>query len=194
MAARLKLKLPSLRVTQRSTTGEINHRLIPRGCTAIQNEPSDLCHDADKEASVEPNPNQSAESGNAFDAGIGLDANDVSVPLLTPTIEPSLHVLAQKAAIASWSKLRPDMLKTAIECNAMPLKQKCILCSTNDATYRCLKCAPSAYYCPQCFGDAHRETNYFHTGEVWEVYNIVNLNYRRFKIISLYRMDYIDLW
>ena len=193
MAARLKLKLPSLRVTQRSTTGEINRRLIPRGCTAIQNEPSDLCHDADKEASVEPS--QSAESGNAFDAGIGLDANDVSVPLLTPTIEPSLHVLAQKAAIASWSKLRPDMLKTAIECNAMPLKQKCILCSTNDATYRCLKCAPSAYYCPQCFGDAHRETNYyFHTGEVWEVYNIVNLNYRRFKIISLYRMDYIDLW
>ena len=78
-----------------------NHRLIPRGCTAIQNEPSDLCHDADKEANVEPS--QSAESGNAFDAGIGLDANDVSVPLLTPIIEPSLHVLAQKAAIASWS-------------------------------------------------------------------------------------------
>ena len=42
------------------------------------------------------------------------------------------------------------MLKTAIQCNAMPLKQKCILCSTNDATYRCLKCAPSACYCPQC--------------------------------------------
>jgi len=86
MDARLKLKLPSLRVTQRSTTGEIHHRLIPRGCAAIQNESSDLCHDADKGTSVEPS--QSAESGNAFDAGIGLDTMDVSgaIPQM------SLHV------------------------------------------------------------------------------------------------------
>ena len=132
----------------------------------MQNEPSDLCHSDDAEsegASVEPG--LSAESENALNARLDLDTIDVSGPLN----EPSLHVLAQKAAIASWNKLRPEMLKTAIECNAMPLKQKCILCSTDDATYRCLKCAPWAHFCPQCFGDAHRRTNIFHTGEVWEV-------------------------
>ena len=39
MAKRLKFKLPSLRVTQRSTSGEITHRLVSRGrgCEEAEN-------------------------------------------------------------------------------------------------------------------------------------------------------------
>ena len=196
MAARLKLKLPSLRVTQRSTTGVVSHRLIPRGRTSIQNEPSDLCHsDAEdcERASIESG--LSAESDNALD-GLDLDTSHVSGSLSTPMNEHSLHVLAQKAAIASWNNIRPDMLKTAIEGNALPLKQKCIVCSTDDATYRCLKCAPWAHFCPQCFSDAHRRTNIFHTGEVWEVCSCIHSSLNCFKSIHSdnNRMEYIDLW
>ena len=32
-ASRLKLKLPSLKVVQRSTSGEVIQRTVPRGCT-----------------------------------------------------------------------------------------------------------------------------------------------------------------
>lgn len=110
------------------------------------NTPSDPYADEGGSHSVEP-----GLSDNALDAGIDLDTIDVSGPLLTPMNELSLHVLAQKAAIASWSKLRPDMLKTAIDCNAMPLKQKCILYSTDDVAYRYLKCAPMGLFLPSVF-------------------------------------------
>ena len=161
MAAQMKLKLPSLRVTQRSTTDEVVHRLIPRGCTS-------QCEKYDEEPSLDSVSND-GDSVTEFD---GMDEFDTSSPnpnLTIPVDEPSLHLLAQKAAVASWKMMRPAILRVAIESNAMPPNQVCIRCGTDEATYRCLRCAPWAHFCSQCFGDTHRETNLFHTGEVWEV-------------------------
>ena len=161
MAVRFKLKLPSFRVTQRSTTGEIKHRLTPRGCTSEDKGLTALYNCGDATVTEPP---ASADPGSG--ARILDDISGASFP---PVTEPSLHSLAQKALVGNWNKIRPDILRTAIECNAIPPKQKCMLCSADNAIYRCLKCAPWAHYCSLCFGDAHRRTNLFHTGEVWEV-------------------------
>ena len=134
MAARMKAKLPSLRVTQRSTTGEISHRLIPRGCTSLQTETSSAS-DSDYSCS---------HDALEFDDNVlDLDSmHRVFEPSLTPANGSSLHEIAQKAAVASWSRIRAAMLKTTIECQAMPTNQKCLRCGVGDAVYRCLKCAP----------------------------------------------------
>ena len=115
--------------------------------------------------------NDDEDSVTEVDDMITMDEFDPGSPnsSLTPSNEPSLHLLAQKAAVASWKKMRPAILRAAIENNAMPPNQVCIQCGTDEATYRCLQCAPWAHFCLHCFGDAHRETNLFHTGEVWEV-------------------------
>lgn len=93
----MKLKLPSLRVTQRSTTGKVVHRLIPRGCTSQ----SKKC---DEEPSVSDDDEDSVTE---FDDMITMDEFDPGSPnsSLTPLNEPSLHLLAQKAAVASWKKM-----------------------------------------------------------------------------------------
>lgn len=176
MASRLKLRLPSLRVTQRSTTGEVNHRLIPRGCTsqAVQttDESHPLCDNdgVDGKGDSVMDKNKPVELPDQQFGVVGMDSGTLSTSI---NDEPSLHVLAQKASIASWNKLRPIMLKTAIECNAMPLNQMCVICNTNEAIYRCLRCAPWAHFCQQCFEDAHKYMNVFHTGEVWEVATVI---------------------
>ena len=65
--------------------------------------------------------------------------------------EPSLHKIAQEAAIASWNKIHPDLLRAVIESSAMSPNQLCSMC-TNEATYyRCLSCSPTGYFCVQCF-------------------------------------------
>ena len=47
---------------------------------------------------------------------------------------PSLHDIRQKAATAAWEKNRFAMLKTFIECNAMPSNQTCIMCASEANT------------------------------------------------------------
>jgi len=63
---------------------------------------------------------------------------------------PSLHTIKEKAVTAVWNKVHPALLKSAEECNAMPTTQCCILCPSN-AMYRCIQCAPYAYFCQSCF-------------------------------------------
>ena len=72
------------------------------------------------------------------------------------------------AVTAAWGQARSALLKAVVESNAMPEDQCCISCSYS-VTYRCVQCASWAYYCHQCFSDAHSRINLFHTGEVWEV-------------------------
>ena len=62
---------------------------------------------------------------------------------------PSLHDIRQKAATAAWEKNRFAMLKTFIECNAMPSNQTCIMCAS-EAKCRCLQCASWVYFCSNC--------------------------------------------
>ena len=78
---------------------------------------------------------------------------------------PSLHAIKQKASAAAWNKVRATLQKAAIESSALPGGQSCILCGA-PATHRCTSCA---YYCIDCFCQAHSLTNFFHVGEVWEV-------------------------
>ena len=162
-AKRVKFKLPSLKLSQRSTSGEQIHRIVPRGCVLASQ------HDTEKAMEEEDNDNVGSESG--FDGG---SFNDITpVP---PANEPSLHEITQKASIASWSRMRLDLLRTVIESNCMPHDQYCSKCFSQQATYRCLQCGPKSYFCHNCFGEVHNTMNFFHTGEAWdsEVSNLIS--------------------
>ena len=162
MASHRRMKLPSLKLTQRSTYGPVRHRTVPRGVTGLftyDNSASDAklaesdCHsDADHPLV----PDDFGEKGSID--GYDQDSHG----------EPSLHFIKQKAAATAWEQNHLLMLKTCIECNSLPSCQKCIMC-TYEAKYRCLQCAPWAFFCSNCFADAHRTINIFHVGEEWEV-------------------------
>ena len=85
----------------------------------------------------------------------------------------SLHSVKERAGASAWAKIRSLLRNTVVECSAMP---------TDQSTYFALKqlsigaCnVDHAYYCHNCFGQAHRITNIFHTGEVWQVYTQYSL-------------------
>lgn len=162
MALRMKLKLPSLCVTQISTAGEVTHRTIPRGC--IQQGESELLDSEDG-----PRPNDGVPR--VIDGVHPNDGDQQAASNVSGGFDnlPSLHEIARKSAIESWRKVRPSLLQAAIENSAMPPSQACMMCCVNEASYRCLQCGPRIFFCHHCFGDAHSTTNLFHTGEVWEV-------------------------
>lgn len=153
MAARLKLKLPALKVTQRSTTGETVRRDIPRGCISS-------IHSDDNSSLVETSDNIGVQE--ATEGAIDDDSTYVTLD------EPSLHKISQEASVASWNKIRPAILRAAIESSAMPPNEQCCMC-TAEAEYRCLQCSSTSYFCRGCFCELHSKINLFHTGEVWEV-------------------------
>lgn len=156
MAYLLKLKLPSLKVTQTRSHGGVVHTTVPRSCinrgtnTDDDAQASDI-HDEQDCAAVDSPP--SLEGYSEFDPQETL---------------PSLHEVREKAAVEGWSRVRTALLRTTVECNSMPTGQTCVLC-TVEATYRCLDCAPWAYFCAQCFGETHNKLNIFHVGEIWKV-------------------------
>ena len=109
-----------------------------------------------------------------FIGGIDDDIADEDViglqgDIASPEELPSLHEITQKRAIKSWKKIRPDLLRVAIETEALPENQHCVLCITEEASWRCLQCGPRVFFCVKCFEEAHSVTNIFHTGEIWEV-------------------------
>ena len=79
-----------------------------------------------------------------------------------------MHEIAQKQAVESWAKMRPQLLNMAIQCDALPVDQRCLFCA-EEFLYRCLQCGPQVFYCRDCFEQAHNRTNLFHVGEVWDV-------------------------
>ena len=168
MATQKRMKLPSLKLTQRSTGGVVRHRTVPRGMT---NSAARTGHDLDDETSQASPETVRVSVDDTADAAL---VEDGELPM--PGIDdfdrdhsgPSLHSIKQKAAAAAWERNRISMLKTFIECNAMPYNQTCITCA-NEAKYRCLQCASWAFFCSNCFADAHRSVNIFHVGEIWEV-------------------------
>ena len=109
MASRLSLKLPSLKVKQRSTSGKTVERV--RGCcrgVASDRVEEDL-----------------AAVGGSSSSCIYLDADDDQSEESLP--EPSLHKLAQESSIAGWNKVRPDLLKAMIDSSAMPSSQQLLM-------------------------------------------------------------------
>ena len=74
---------------------------------------------------------------------------DVDNGLLNNSLpEPSLHKISQESAIAGWNQIRQDLLKVVIETSCIPLAQLCFLYTT-EATYRCLSCSPSDFFCQE---------------------------------------------
>ena len=77
----------------------------------------------------------------------------------------SLHAVKQQARATAWGKIRPLLLRAAVESSAMPAMHVC----AETTLYRCIQCGSNAYYCHKCFNQVHCATNIFHNGEVWEV-------------------------
>ena len=158
MALHTRIKLPSLKLTQRSTHGPIRHRTVPRGVTTDSFVVKSDCDSISEP--VAPDHNDCGELGAMLSGDNGLNHSGNN--------EPSLHYIKQKAAVTAWEQNRAAMLRKCIECNAMPNHQNCIMCA-NEAKYRCLQCASWAFFCSDCFAHAHRTVNIFHVGEIWEV-------------------------
>ncbi len=72
-------------------------------------------------------------------------------------------------AVESWTKIRSDMLRVAIESEALPKDSLCGVCAVSVATHRCLQCGHKIFFCQQCYEIAHNKTNIFHVGEIWKV-------------------------
>ena len=153
------MKLPSLKLTQRSTHGPVRHHTVPRGVTGsfISDNSDSKLPECDCQSDADPLVSDDFGEKGSSD-GYDQDFHG----------EPSLHFIEQKAAATAWEQSRLSMLKTCIECNSLPSCQKCIMC-ISEAKYRCLQCAPWAFFCSNCFADAHRTINIFHVGEEWEV-------------------------
>lgn len=144
------MKLPSLKVSQRSTSGEVVVRSIPRSFTCPEKFGGH---------------NQVMEDKDSGDYCDDYENYDDMIPDLPP---PSLHHIAQKAASAAWKGIRSSLLKTSVEMHAMLPNQMCIVCK-EKASCRCIQCAPWAFYCCECWKEAHSRVNIFHKGEIWEV-------------------------
>lgn len=83
-------------------------------------------------------------------------------------VEPSLHEIQSKVSVSAWQQLRERILTVTTESSAMPVGQICICCE-NQASFRCVKCGPFAFYCFECFSRQHRTANFFHVAEEWDV-------------------------
>lgn len=159
MAWRMRLKLPSYKVTQRIGAGVVRCSL-PRGRKdKVEAKVSDSIVENQKEEEEEED---------------GLV--EMTSDAYQHESDVSLHAIKQKAATEAWNHVRSALLKAAVESSAMPAGQHCINCS-DHATHRCLQCAPCAYYCYECFVAAHSRINFFHTGEIWEVFRALQIIY-----------------
>ena len=127
----IKLKLPPLSVTKRSTSGKTSHHFFPRGCDSE-------CNTGEGSSSVLDREELCA---------------DHNIEILPENL-PSLHQVHQLRAVESWAKIRCDMLRIAIESEALPEDQTCGVC-ISQATHRCLQCGPKFFLCEQCYEVLH---------------------------------------
>ena len=54
MANQMRMKLPSLKLTQRSTQGKVRHRTVPRGMTSSSARSPGCADDAEKSSQTSP--------------------------------------------------------------------------------------------------------------------------------------------
>lgn len=172
MASHMKYKLPSFRLTKRSA-GLTTEVKIPRGR-------SNCTEETHEEETHEPSNFDASDSIFSFQEGEDNPG-------------PSLHEIKQKSSVTAWDGIRDMLRHVAIESSGMPFEQTCITCSA-EAKYRCVECAAWAYYCPQCFDDAHSNTGIYHTGEVWEVSVMMEVAIPFFHQIIIYRVECSNPW
>ena len=145
-------------MTQRTGTGSTVRRNLPRG------RKDDCVGDEQLSSGREVRSSDLTSSTDFFPTSFDTVTVDIGC---SSQSEVSLHAIKQKAATAAWTQVHPALLKAAVECSAMPVAQCCILC-LESVSYRCIQCAPWAYFCQNCFS-SEVHSNFFHTGEVWEV-------------------------
>ena len=148
--ASLRFKLPPLKVTFRPTVGKVERKLVYRDETARRLHIADAEVDAEKkfDCTSEIHDNIHDE---AFSEG------------------PTLDTIQKQANSAAWDRIRHQLLHAVVEGEAMPPHQPCIKCDDVQASLRCQKCHPSAFYCYGCFLLLHKTTNIYHTPEEWKV-------------------------
>ena len=104
-AWRMGLKLPTFKITQRTVTNAIaRHRNVPRGG---KDDTGKLHEQSTATNAVEENVDPLVEPPTFEGADVDMQG-------------PSLHTIKDKAVTAAWSKVRPALLKFAVECNAIP--------------------------------------------------------------------------
>ena len=72
--------------------------------------------------------------------------------MITEPTKTYLDVKIQE--LQSWEHLRPHLLKAAVESLAVH-GEKCFLCESKDAPYRCQDCSPMAL-CYDCVITSHK--------------------------------------
>ena len=169
MAWRMKLKLPSFKLIQRSARGGAVYRNVPRGqrCASQQllsAKEIEMASESirEDEDGVVRDREGGTELAGSWEIGDGMEESH--------SPHPSLHQIKQQANAAAWNGVRSLFLKAATESSALPTSQCCIKCS-DVAHYQCIDCGPVAYFCHVCFGEVHSCTNLFHAAEIWEVNN-----------------------
>ena len=123
MAWSTKVKLPSFKATQRSSSSRTLYRSIPRGRGQTIQEAFDS--DTVGVCSSVANPEEVQEYEN-----VGQNV--------------SLHTVKEQTSASAWAQIRYLLRNTVVECSGMPSGQLCMLCS-ETASYRCLQCRSCAY-------------------------------------------------
>jgi len=93
---------------------------------------------------------------------------DFCGPSETATSVPTCYELESKASVAGWEAIRHKLLNVVTESAAMPIGQSCLTCK-EFAVLKCTQCGPFGFYCMPCFEELHRQANFMHTSEMWEV-------------------------
>ena len=104
----MRLKFPAFKVTQRTAASSTVRRNLPR---------SWKCESAP------------AQSSSGIEEGVPDFVSMMEEgPHACSVPEVSLHAVKEKAAATAWARVRPALLKIAVEGNAMPSDQSCIMC------------------------------------------------------------------
>ena len=155
MAWRMKVRLPSLKVTQRGSSNSPAKAIVPRGRRGTVTGETATADILDNKESFPASVSDVCHSSDFMPC----NADDERETY------PTLHTINEAAnAIV----LRSDLLRAVTESFAVPIGECCHMCS-ETAECRCVQCGPTIYYCLKCYEVSHSTANIFHTAEVWDV-------------------------
>ncbi|CAI8006841.1 hypothetical protein GBAR_LOCUS4927 [Geodia barretti] len=165
MAWRMKVRLPRLKVTQRSTSSPATK--VPRG----RRGGGGVAISAEEEASEAPSGSEMRhdEVRDEDHAVVFSDVYHDHDVVREPS--PTLHEINEAANATSWKNIRSELLRAITESFAMPLGKKCCMCS-EAAACRCVQCGAAIYYCIKCFEGSHSTANILKCGMHTTFYNV----------------------
>jgi hypothetical protein len=95
----------------------------------------------------------------------------------------------------AWLDIRQQLLSTAVELQAFPPEQRCVMPSCKEeACGRCLDCGPAHFMCDEHINMIHAGFH-FHNPEIWKVYSLYSVEHsvQCEKKIVLYHSNYIKM-